>query len=99
MRQGCGPSESGPQFAPHFNTCAGVGFTGEIPDTAMATNTATLIATSAVVTGGLLRAVTARGGGAADKLPGASIAPRRHSAQTWLPSPNVNAGNGRPQLM
>jgi hypothetical protein len=54
MRQGSVPSESGPQFAPHFNSCGIVGLTGETPVNTITTYTATFIPTNVVVMGCLL---------------------------------------------
>src|SRR5271156_1807883 len=51
MRHGSVPSESGPKFAPHFNSCGIVGLTAETPVRTIATYTATFIPTNVVVMG------------------------------------------------
>jgi hypothetical protein len=54
MRHGSAPNESGPAFAPHFNSCGIVGLTGETPVKTITTYTATFIPTNVVVMGCLL---------------------------------------------
>src|SRR5689334_17839671 len=49
MRQGCGPSDNGGQFAPHRTSCRGVGSTRELPLITMATKTAAFSPISTVV--------------------------------------------------
>ena len=54
MRHGSAPSESGPGFAPHFNSCGIVGLIGDTPINTITTYTATFIPTSVAVMGCLL---------------------------------------------
>jgi Flp pilus assembly CpaE family ATPase len=105
MRHGCAPSESGPQFAPHFTICAEVGALGDTPVSTIAANTATLIATNAVVTGGLLAVMSVQflGGGHSAflvrKMPARSTMILKHSNRSTtsveLHSPQSEREAGR----
>src|ERR1017187_1753281 len=45
MRQGCVPSDNGPQLAPQRSNCSREGFIRDAPESAMPMNTATLMPT------------------------------------------------------
>src|SRR4030088_1791251 len=60
MRHGSGPNQSGPQFAPHFNSCAEVGWSGDTPISTITAYTAMFIPTNVVVMGCLFAIISAQ---------------------------------------